>query len=68
MNEELSPCPFCGNRVDYAYDLELTPYGVHCSTCHMIARFTRVKRPGLHESFGATMASIRSRWNRRTNP
>lgn len=63
---ELKPCPFCGKRVDYAYNMELEPYGIHCPNCHMIVRYSRVQAPRLHESFERVMSDIAVRWNDRT--
>lgn len=65
MND-LKPCPHCGNKVDYAYDLELIPYGIHCPHCHMIVKFTRVAKPAANETMGSVMASISAKWNKRT--
>lgn len=61
---DLKPCPFCGNNVDYAYNMELEPYGVHCPRCHMVVRYTRVKQIG-RTDFGSIMAQISTYWNRR---
>ena len=62
---ELKPCPHCGKKVDFAYDLELEPYGIHCPTCHMVVRFTRVKPAAKNEIFERVMSDIAVRWNER---
>ena len=62
---ELQPCPHCGNKVDYAYDLDLEPYGVHCVKCHMIVTYSRVKPLRSTEPFERIMDDIAVRWNRR---
>ena len=63
---ELKPCPHCGKKVDYAYNLDLEPYGIHCANCHMIVRFTRVKRPEKNEIFEHVLTDLAVRWNNRT--
>ena len=65
MMTELKPCPHCGSKVDYAYNLDLIPYGIQCAKCHMIVRFTRVKKPGLHDPFETVMTDIATYWNER---
>ena len=62
---KLKPCPHCGKPVDYAYNMELEPYGVHCVNCHMIVRYSRVDPPKPHEIYERVMAEIAVRWNRR---
>ena len=64
MNE-LKPCPFCGNKVDYNHDLNMEPHGVWCKHCKMIVRFTRVKAIQRGETFGDVERRIAERWNRR---
>ena len=61
----LKPCPFCGRKVDYNYNIDLELDGVHCMACHMIIRFSRVKaRPS--DKYEVVMEQIAERWNRRT--
>ena len=62
---DLKPCPLCGKPVDYAIDIDMNPYGIHCVNCHMIVRFTRVKTPSLHEPYERVLYDIAARWNRR---
>lgn len=62
---DLKACPFCGCKVDYAYNLELEPYGVHCPRCHMVVRFSRVKPVMKGEIYERVMSDIATRWNRR---
>lgn len=62
---ELKTCPFCGSAVDYAYNLELEPYGIHCSRCHAVVRFTRVRPIQKNEIFERVMSDIAAKWNRR---
>lgn len=62
---ELKTCPFCGCKVDYAYNMGLEPYGVHCSRCHMVVKFSRVKPIQKGEVYERVMSDIATRWNRR---
>lgn len=62
---KLKECPFCGKPVDYAYNLDMEPYGVHCVNCHMVVKFSRVKPIKADEIFERIMADIAVRWNRR---
>ena len=62
---DLKVCPFCGCKVDYAYNLELEPYGVHCPRCHMVVRFSRVKPIQKGEVYERVMSDIATKWNRR---
>lgn len=62
---DLKECPLCGNKVDYAYDLDLEPYAIHCHSCHMLVKFTQVKPLRNHEPFERIMSDIAYRWNKR---
>lgn len=64
MNE-LKECPFCGNEVRYAFNLEMNPYGVVCSRCHMVVSYTRINPPKPHEKFERVLGEIAEAWNRR---
>lgn len=61
MND-LKPCPFCGGKVEYWFDLELNPMGVLCSHCKIAFKMLSLRRA--HE-FGSVMEQIAERWNRR---
>lgn len=63
--EELKECPFCGNKVTYAYDLLMNPYGVVCHHCHMVVRYTRIKPAKEYEKFERVLGEIAEAWNRR---
>ena len=63
---ELKPCPFCGGKVNFAYDIQLLPNGIRCGRCHILVRFCNVEPPGPHELFERTMNEIAEAWNRRT--
>ena len=65
MMAELKPCPFCGQKVDYNYDLGLMPIGVYCKNCRIVVRFMGMKKSGKGEVFGDAMKRIAERWNRR---
>ena len=65
MCEELKKCPHCGGPVRIAYNMELIPYGVTCSTCHTITTFTRIKPPKPREPFERVLGEIAQAWNRR---
>lgn len=61
---DLKECPFCGKPVQFNYNLELTPDGVVCMNCHMIAKYTRIKCKNT-DPFEVPMKQIAERWNRR---
>jgi len=62
---ELKPCPFCGGKVDFMYDAEFLPSGIHCIKCHMLAGFYRVKPPKPHEPYERVLNEFAEAWNRR---
>lgn len=63
--DELKPCPLCGGKVDFNYNIELEPDGIFCRQCRTLTRF--MGKPALkrHEPFGVAMDWIKERWNRR---
>lgn len=63
---ELKPCPHCGKKVQYAYDVDMEPYGIHCLNCHMVAKFYRVEPPSMREPYERVMSDIAVRWNERS--
>ena len=63
---ELKPCPFCGNAVNYNFDMALEPIGVFCPKCHAVVRFTKIKPMGKRTA-GNVMDDIAEAWDRRTN-
>lgn len=62
---ELRPCPFCGGKVHYNYNINLEPDGVTCAHCMMIVRFARVKPIQKGESYGDVQKRIADCWNKR---
>ena len=65
MTANLKSCPFCGNKVKFAYDADFVPYGVTCSTCHMVVKFMRIgMKKG--EKFEDVMNRMADIWNRRS--
>ena len=64
METELKSCPFCGGKVSLNYDLDLTPDSVHCPTCHMVVKFTRIVMEN-KDTFGDVIERIATAWNHR---
>ena len=62
---DLKPCPFCGGKVDFMYNAELLPSGIHCVRCHMLAGFYRVKPPKPHEPYERALSEYAEAWNAR---
>ena len=62
---ELKPCPFCGGKVDFNYNVELEPNGIHCIRCHMHAVFYRVKPARPREIYERVLNDYAEAWNRR---
>ena len=62
---ELKPCPFCGGKAQYNFDMQLEPIGVFCPACHVVVRFARIKPMGKRTA-GSVMDEIAEAWNRRT--
>jgi hypothetical protein len=60
----LTTCPFCGNDVDFAFDVDGMPNGVWCRNCHMIARWSRIKEKR-GDTAGKLMDQYAKAWNRR---
>lgn len=66
MNDGLKPCPFCGRKANFTYDVEtLAPTGIQCVTCHMIVRFSRIKPPRKREPYERVIKELVTAWNRR---
>ena len=64
--DELKPCPFCGNEVDFNYNLGLEPDGITCRRCFMIVRFSRIRVKN-GEKFEVAMNKMADAWNRRAS-
>ena len=62
---ELKPCPFCGGKVNFAYDMQFLPSGIRCGECHILVRFYRVKPSKPHEPFERELSEYAEAWNRR---
>ena len=65
MIKPLSPCPHCGGRINYVYDVLMIPYGVVCNQFHMIVKYTRIKPPQSRETFERVLGEIADKWNER---
>ena len=66
MKVELKPCPHCGGKVDYNFDLKLMPDGVKCRRCKMIVHYYGIKYKST-DRFEVPMSQIAELWNRRAN-
>ena len=66
MMIKLKRCPFCGEKVDFNYNIELEPDGVYCKNCKMLVRWTREQMKP-RETFGDVCERLATRWNRRAN-
>ena len=62
---ELKPCPLCGGKVDFSYNIEMEPDGIICRQCKTVTRFLGMPTLRKHEPFGVAMDRIAERWNRR---
>lgn len=63
---ELKPCPFCGGKVDFNYNIELEPDGIICNNCKTVLRFMRVRHKK-NDPYGVVMDRMAEIWNRRIN-
>ena len=63
---ELKPCPFCGGKSRFIYDIELEITGIRCPKCHAGVRFTDAPKPKKTDTYGETMEWWLKRWNQRT--
>ncbi len=61
---ELKPCPFCGEKVRFTYNIEFEPDGIMCATCHTVMRFIRIRAKS-GEKFEVAMNKMAEIWNRR---
>ena len=64
--EELKPCPFCGGKADFMFNVEMVPHGVWCKQCKIAVKFMRVRAPKPHKPFSIIMGQMAEQWNRRT--
>ena len=63
---ELKPCPFCGGKAEYMYDINLIPSGIRCPQCKTYVSYPlAIRRPDLNEPFEGVMGRMAERWNRR---
>ncbi len=61
---ELKPCPFCGKKVRFNYNMGFEMDGIWCSTCHMMVKYPRIHMKP-KETFGEYEARMAEVWNRR---
>ena len=64
MKEMLKPCPFCGDKVQFAFSIESWPTGVWCMTCHMKAEWSRIKETRNSKAWDI-MNQMAENWNKR---
>ncbi len=65
-NIELKPCPFCGGKAQFMYNIDCEPDGILCRKCQYVMRFLRIHHKP-KDTFGETMEKMAEVWNRRTN-
>ena len=61
---DLKPCPFCGRKATFNYNIEFEPNGIRCDFCHYFITYPRLSvRKG--ERFEECMNRMAEMWNRR---
>lgn len=63
---DLLPCPICGGKVRYSFDLDGIPNYINCPTCHMYVKYSNLNI-NRNARVGIAMAKMAERWNRRCN-
>ena len=63
---ELKPCPLCGGKVKFNYNIDFEPDSIACNACHMFVRFSRIRVKG-NEKFEVVLKKMAEAWNRRAN-
>lgn len=61
----LEPCPFCGGKVDFSFNIELEPDGIRCGRCKFILRYPRIRITKNTEPFSVVMDKMANEWNKR---
>lgn len=62
---ELKPCPFCGGKVEFNFNIELEPDGVRCARCKYILRYPSIRVKKSTEPFSVVMDKMADKWNTR---
>lgn len=58
------PCPFCGKKVRFNFNIDFGIDGIWCPTCHAMTRFPKIKDNGI-ENIGVIAEKWAGIWNRR---
>lgn len=61
---DLKPCPFCGNNVRFVFDLYGMPNGIWCISCHMKVIYSDLKT-NANTTAGGLMEQLADHWNKR---
>lgn len=62
---DLKPCPFCGGKVDFNFNMEFEPDGIRCIRCKYILRYMKIRITKSTEPFSVVMDKMANEWNTR---
>lgn len=62
---KLKPCPFCGGKVDFNYNMNLEPDGIRCMKCRYVLKYMRIRVEKSTEPYRIVMNKMATEWNRR---